>query len=138
MPAAKHIQGTVLKGGTAIFLARLVNNSGSLITQSSLSSGVYTISRLDPNDPDSETAATGHVAATLTIASVIFDTLQRDELWKNDEGQYLDELGYNFKHQPDVSTNAAFAVAGTRYKINYRLTPSSGQVIVVAFEVGCL
>ena len=138
MPSAKHIQGTVLKGGTAIFLARLVNNSGALLTQSTLSSGAYTISRLDPNDPDSETAVTGHSAASLTIASVIYDTLQLDELWKNDEGDYIDTIGYNFKHQPDISTNGAFAVAGARYKINYRLTPSSGQVIVVAFEVGCI
>ncbi len=60
---------------------------------------------------------------------VLFNSLQTDSLWT------VDVTGYNFRHTPDVSTNAAFAVAGRRYLVEYQLTPALGQVIVVRFRI---
>jgi hypothetical protein len=71
-----------------------------------------------------------HAAVSLTIANVIFDTLQTDDLWNE-----RDSTGYNFRHQIDISSNAAFTLAGRRYLVEYTLTPGSGQVIVFRFVV---
>lgn len=140
MPSARHLAGVVLKNGAPIFLARVVGNDGVAITQSSLSSSgnKYTISRLDPNDPDSRTAVTSHTDVALTVSSVIYNTLQRDALWQNDQGQYLDELGYNLKVQPSLVTAVPFAVAGAKYLMEITLVPSSGEKIIIPFEVSCI
>ena len=129
MPDAADVHGTAFKNGSVTCLARVLGNDASAIEQADISSGVYSVYLLDDNDADSRTAVTGHVAGELTIASVIFDTLQTDDLWS------VDSTGYNFKHVIDVSSNQAFATAGRRFLIEYTLTPASGQVIKVRFRI---
>ena len=132
MPAAADVHGTALKDASVTCLARVVGNDASEIQQADISSGVYSVYLLDDNDADSRTAVTGHAAGELTIASVIFDTLQTDDLWT------VDSTGYNFKHVLDVSSNQAFATAGRRFLVEYTLTPASGQLIKVRFRVNVI
>ena len=66
---------------------------------------------------------TGHEGESVTVPSLIFDSLQNDDLWD------VDDTGYNFKHTLDVSANQVFLVAGRTYLVVFTLTPVSGQAI---------
>ena len=123
----------VPQGSAPILMRRITGNDGSNIVQADIASGVYSIFLLDDQDADSRTAVTGHAAVSLTVASVMFDTLQDDDLW-NDR----DDTGYNFRHQIDITLGDAFTIAGRRYEVEYTLTPASGQVIVYRFVGDCI
>ena len=130
MANAADIQGTVFKNGSATLLGRVVGVDGSPITQSGVDSAKYTVYRLDEDDPDAGESIAGHAdVAIAPVSSLIFDTLQNDDLWD------VDSTGYNFKYVLDVSTNQAFAFAGRTYRVVFELTPTSGQVILVRFRV---
>jgi len=129
MANASDIYGVVFKTGSATLLARVVGADGTPIMQSDLSSAAYTIYLLDENDPDVGTPIAGHTDVAVAVASLIYDTLQNDDLWD------VDEVGYNFKHVLDVSGNQAFAAAGRSYRVVFRLAPTGGQVILVRFRV---
>jgi hypothetical protein len=132
MADAIDTQGTVHKDGTKTLMKRAVGADGSPITQATISTVVYSIYLLDDQDPDSRTAVTGHVAVSLTVSDVIFDTLQDDDLWDKDD------TGYNFRHTPDLTLGNIFAVAGRLYLIEYTLTPTSGQVIILRFRLNVI
>ncbi len=139
MPTAQHHSGVVLKNSAPIFLARVVGNDGAYLVQANLSSIAYSIFTLNPNDPDTETAvASAHTAAALTISAVVWDTLQLDNLWRNDDGDLVDALGYNFRFQPVISSAQAFPVAGAMYGVRVTMTPSSGQKVVLFWKVRCI
>ena len=74
MANAKHFRGTVLRGSTTNLKGYFDNKSGVALTQAAVSSIAYTICLLDedyPEDPDTRTADTGHVAVALDKTSVI-------------------------------------------------------------------
>jgi len=129
MADAADIHGVVFKNGSATLLARVVGAEGAPVTQSGVASAKYTAYLLDENDPDAATPVAGHTDVAVEVASLIYDTLQDDDLWD------VDETGYNFKHVLDVSANQAFATAGRTYRVVFELTPASGQVILVRFRV---
>ncbi len=129
MSGATDIQGVVFKNGTATLLARIVGADATEINQANISSIRYSIYQLDESDPDAATAVSGHDDESLSTSAVVFNSLQLDPLWT------VDATGYNFRHEIDVSTNPAFAVAGPYYRVRYELTPTSGQVIVVRFKL---
>jgi hypothetical protein len=128
MARAEDIHDTVFKDGTSTNMARVVGADGSAVTQADIDSGVYSIYLLDDQDADSRTDVTGHTGVELVVADVIFDTLQTDALWT------LDDAGYNFRHVIDISSAVAFAIAGRNYLVEYTLTPTSGQVILIRFR----
>jgi hypothetical protein len=132
MNNAVDIFGTVFKNGSTVILARIVDAEGTPIQQADLSSISYSVYLLDEVDPDTMTVATGHDGETLTIADVVYDTLQTDAIWD------VDSTGYNFKHTLDVSTNQAFTVAGRDYQIRYELTPTTGQVVIARCRVAAI
>ena len=132
MPEATDIHGTVFKNGSATLLARIVGAGGTNITQADIGSVAYTVFLLDDQDPDARTAITGHDHVALNVAAVVLNALGTDPLWT------VDAVGYNFRHVLDVSAHAAFAVAGRRYLVEYRLTPVVGQVIVVRFRLNAI
>ena len=68
----------------------------------------------------------------MPVNGTIFDSLQDGGLWNEDD------VGYNFKHVLDVSTNQAFASAGKHYQIRFLLTPVTGQEIIVRFRVNAI
>ncbi|QDT01267.1 hypothetical protein [Adhaeretor mobilis] len=132
MSNARDIPGAVFRDGTATLLARIVDADDSPVTQSSLTAAEYSIFQIDPRDPATQSVVTGHDGQALVIADVIFDTLQTGAPWS------IDETGYNFRHEIDISTDSAFPAAGAVYQVRYELTPVTGQPIVFRFELRCL
>ncbi len=132
MADAADIHGTALKNGSATLLARVVGNDGLPIVRADLASIKYSVYLLDDQDANARTVVTGHDDVSLTVADVIFDTLQTDALWT------VDATGYNFRHVLDVSANPAFAMAGRRYLVEFELTPTAGQVILVRFRTNVI
>ncbi len=129
MPQANDIYGTAFKNGSAILMARVVDSAGVNLQQSGVSAIKYSIYELDPTRPDVQTVVAGHDAVVLTVSAVIYNTLQTGGLWT------VDAVGYNFRHEINVSTSAAFPKAGVAYQIRYELTPTSGQKSIVRFQL---
>jgi hypothetical protein len=132
MAEANEIHGTAFKNGSATLLARIVGHSGANVLQADLNTIKYTVYLLDDQNSDNRTAVDGHANVALTIAEVIFNTLQTDAVWT------VDATGYNFRHELNVSAHQAFAVAGRRYLVEYQLTPAVGQVILVRFRINVI
>jgi hypothetical protein len=129
MADARDIHGTVFKNGSATLLARVVGADGSPITQAEIESAAYTVYIIDEAEPDADTAVTGHTAVDVDPEDLVFDELQTDDLWD------VDATGYNFRHVVDVSSDPAFAAAGSVYRIVFTLQPIAGQAILVRFRV---
>jgi hypothetical protein len=129
MPTARDIFGTTYKNGSATLMARVVDASGSNVQQAGIVAIEYSIYELDPCRPDNLTAVTGHDGVSLDVEDVIFNALQTGGLWT------VDEVGYNFRHEVDVSASEAFPKAGTQYQIRYELAPTMGQKTIVRFQL---
>ena len=113
-------------------MARVVGADGSAVTQSDISTAEYSIYLLDDQDPDSLTAVDDHNAVSLTVSSVVYDTLQTDDRWDEDG------TGYNFLHVIQIDTSNAFAIAGRNYQAEYILTPTDEQPVIVRFQLQAL
>jgi hypothetical protein len=129
MPQAKDIYGTAFKNGTAVLMARVVDSAGDNIDQAGVSAIQYSIFELDPCRPDNLTVVTGHDGVSLSVSNVIYDALQTDGLWT------VDEEGYNFRHEINVTSAEAFPKAGAQYQVRYELTPTDGQRTIVRFQL---
>lgn len=129
MAEACEIQGVAFQNGSAVLLARVVGANGELLTPVLIQSAQYTITLLDDNDLSAATPITGHTAVPLNVSSLLRATPVVDDAWD------LDTVGYNFRHEINVTSAAAFALAGRHYRVQYALTPSEGQVILVRFRV---
>jgi hypothetical protein len=150
MPEPKHIYGTVHKGGTSTQVDRIVNEDGNNITQAAFAGGTssssgdsgppisYTIFLLNDQDEDDRTPVSGHENVALVASEVVFDVLQLDNLWQNDDGNNIDDDGYNFRHTPDITPDPAFAEAGRNYLVEYTLRPIAGQAIKVTHRLRCI
>jgi len=144
MAGAADIFGTIFRDGTGISLSRIVGHEGTNVQQADFpvdagsSSGqcgvtaTYSIYLLDDQDADSRTAVEGHQNVTIDIADIVFDVLQNDDLWD------IDDTGYNFRHTIEICDDVAFAIAGRRYLIEYRLVPAGEQPIIVRFRADCI
>lgn len=127
MPQRGIYTGIVVAGSGVSLLARLLGNDGNLLTQASLSSIAYSVY----NVTDSASGGAG----TLTVSSVIFDSLQQsDRRWRVDsidrpgvDGRY----GYNF-----AATLAAslFTSGGDVHQVDVTFTPASGEPFVVVWR----
>lgn len=129
MANASDIHGVVFHNGSVTLLARVVGAQGTAVNQASIASIAYTVTLLDESDPTVESPVTGHTDVALVVADAVYDALQTDVLWD------VDSTGYNFRHTLDVSADQAFTIAGRVYRVVFRLTPTSGQVILVRFRV---
>ncbi len=132
MAVAKDIHATVFRNATAVFMTRVENSSGQEIVQASVASIRYTVYELEQATPDLLSAVVGHDNVALNLSDVVFDTLQTDEAWT------VDAVGYNFRHELDVTQNEAFPKAGAIYQVRYELTPVTGQKIVFRFKLRCI
>ncbi len=132
MADAADIYGKAFKNGSATLLARVVGSDGVAITRSDVASARYSVYLLDDHDADARQVLAGHDGVSLAVADVVFDSLQTDALWT------VDSTGYNFRHVVDVSANQAFSAAGRRFLVEFTLTPSAGQVILVRFRIDAI
>ena len=129
MPNANDIYGTAFKNGSAVLMARIVDSDGEAIVQAGVSAIEYSIYELDPCRPDNLTVVAGHDGVELDASDVVFDTLQTGGLWT------VDETGYNFRHEIDVTGTEAFPTAGVHYQVRYEITPVGGQKTIVRFQL---
>ena len=133
MASASPINVVTLRNSSPVLFARVEDSDGNAITQASVSTITYSAYLLDkdwPADRDNRTSVTGHQAVPVVVSSSVYDSLQAD-----DDRWTKDATGYNFAHQIDVSSNACFSVAGRRYLVEYTITPTSGQAVVVQYVV---
>ncbi len=137
---AKKRWFNVEKNTAPVFAARILDWNGNAITQSTLNSSgnKYTVFRLtDPNNEDTESAIAAHTDVALTVSSVVYDTLQKTAWWQDEEGNSIDDTGFNFACQPSIVTAAPFAVAGACYKLLVTLVPNGGEKILARWFVRC-
>jgi len=118
---------TAFKNGTVRLLARVYLN-GADVKQADVSTIAYSAFLLDDRDPDARTAVTGHSAASLAAADVIFDALQSDSQAGN----------YNFRHVLPIGVHPAFTIAGRNYLVEYTIAPVVGEKILLRFRVHVL
>lgn len=116
----KHNVGIIWEDSGPTVLMRIVGQGGTNITQSDINTITYQVNNIDSADSTTATAS----STGLTVSSVVYNTLQRDALWKNEDGEYIDDEGYNFKHALPAS---AFPVPSKLYHVKYRFTPASGE-----------
>lgn len=125
--------GFAAKGIT--LMDRVQGNGGTNITQASISTITYTVTRYGSLD-DAENCQNGTavIAATaLNKATVVFDTLQTAVPWDTDT------TGYNFRYDSPAADRPAVAGGGTywhRYDIVF--TPASGAAFAVVWIVETL
>lgn len=92
-----------------------IQHLGANVKQADITSITYTVIDSGGATPNS---------GTLTVADVIFDTLQTDSRWTEDA------TGYNFRHTVPA---AGFDAAGT-FQIKYIFTPASGSPFILLLE----
>ena len=130
MSVARTYKAWVWQGKGATLTARVENLSGVLITQASLTS--ITRKVFDADDNHAEI-----LSGTLTIASVVFDTLRSGaedlKVW-TDQGQLIDRVGWNFR---DSIPASAFPLGKfqnreyRRYVVEYSFDPASGDDFLI-------
>jgi len=125
--ADDDIHTTAFKNGTVRLCARIYKD-GADIHRADVSTIAYSVFLLDDQDPDARTAVEGHIAVSLVVADVIFDTLQSDS-------QASD---YNFRHVVPISVHPAFTIAGRNYLAEYTIMPVVGEKIILRFRVHVL
>ena len=119
---------TVFQNGTATFMARIVDINGSPIKQSDVDSMSYSIYLLNEGKPESRTAIVGHYNVPLNVSDVLFNQLQTNPHWTEDD------KGYNFCWTLDVSNANAFALAGRHYLVEIKLL-SKGVPFLVRYRL---
>ena len=124
---AVEIRGTVRRGGTCALMARVVDADAELISRSNVASVSYSIYLIGDRDANNLTDVDGHTGVAVGVDDCVSDTLSTDKGWT------ADATGWNFRHVIDVSGDVAFELAGRRYLVEVRITPTAGQVIVVPF-----
>ena len=111
------------KDGDATCLAR-VKMSGSLLLQATAATISRSVYLKEQNPGADRTLVSGPTA--LTVASVVFDTLQTDDRWDRDS------TGYNFR---DSIPYTVFSQAGRVYEVDYSFVGSGDQRFKVRFDI---
>jgi hypothetical protein len=101
-------------------MARVKGIDDQDIVQSTISG--ITMRVYDAQDDFTQVGAT----ATLTVAQVVFDTLQTSNGWTKDSN------GYNFRY---VISGAYFPTGNRDYWVEFEFTPATGSAFPLAFDV---
>ena len=115
-----EITGIVYEDSTFSLMSRFTVD-GANATQSDCSS--ITIKAWDVDDYD-----TPVLDATLTVSTVVYDTLQTDGRWS------VDATGYNFRY--DVADTVC-TTPGTQYRFEAVVTTSGGKLPPMVWIVNC-
>lgn len=117
--AATIWSGAMFEDSGVSLMARVVGNDAANIVQADCTTILRSIY-------NAATGAAIEEDESLTIADVVFDTLQTDNRW------LYDTTGYNFR---DPVPAAKFAAGSTGYRVEYKFTPASGEVWHVVFQI---
>lgn len=118
MRSVNPTRGSAWQGGGCVLLARVLGESGDPVTQSTVSSVDWSAWRLD-------TMASVVSDENETVSECVFNSLQTDERWLDDE------VGYNFA----LAIGTPVFDEAVRYRIEVWLTMTSGSPIPLVFEV---
>lgn len=119
MADANYVSAVIWEDSSPVMMGRITNYSASNITQASCSAITYEVT--DTTAPDT-IAASG----TLTISSVIYDTLQTDSIWT------LDSTGYNFKW---IAPASLFPLGKRTYIAEVIIDVTSGDDLIAPFKI---
>jgi len=111
----------IWEDGGATMMARVTNDSAGNVVRSDVTSIAYNVF-----DLSSTTPGTAVSSDSLTVASVVYNSLQTGGLWSKDS------TGYNFK---DTRPASIFSEPNHRYQIEYIFNPASGEDFPVVFQV---
>lgn len=120
---AAAIEVDLLEDASATFMARVESRPtapgalGTPLVQADVSTIVYTV-----YDVTAAAAVTGHSGQSLTVSSVVFNTLQ---------GWDTDTIGHNFRA---TLAGTAFPVGGNTYQVEFKFTMADGTVGFVIFN----
>lgn len=110
---------SVIEDSGLRWMARVLGNAGGPIVQADVTSIAYSVY----NKADLTLAT---VTGTLNASDVIFDTLQTDSRWGKDS------TGYNFAWNVPASV---FALGNVTYRIEIKITPTSGEAFHLVRDV---
>lgn len=130
MPQKVTLGNVVLRSGVTL-MARVRGGDGALLTRAALSSVTYIVTSEVVTTTAADgttTTTTTQSAVTLTISSVVFNSLQQaDPRWTADsesEPGPDGEWGYNFAATLPAT---AFTEDGATYQVDVVFTPVTGQ-----------
>jgi len=107
----------VIEDSQPQFMARILNSSGEAAEQSHFGAGGGIAYKIY----DEAAVGDGVVKeGTLTVADVVFDTLQTDDRWTKDD------QGYNFRWQAPAD---AFPNGNKQYRVEIAFTETGGSPI---------
>ncbi|TWT96773.1 hypothetical protein Pla108_25470 [Botrimarina colliarenosi] len=132
MNLSTEAYGAVFAGGSVVLFARVAYSDESLVAPGDLSTAVYSVEEIDPCGVVDPVPVTGHTNVAVSPASLLSVGLETGSPWD------VDEEGFNFRHEIDITAAPAFATAGKSYRIRFVLTPTAGQPIVVRFLIEAL
>lgn len=124
------IRGSVSEGADATVVARIVTADGTDLQQADLTGTSGQEIAYSVFDLDGDTPGTAIATGTLNKTAVVFDTLQTDGWWNNE-----DEFGYNFRH---TIANTELPGGGHRARIEYSGESSTFGDIKWAAEITVL
>lgn len=110
-PVVVPRDASVYEGSGVRWMARVTGGNGANIVQADVSSIAFSV--YDLADTDAATAT-----GALSVASVVFDSLQTDARWT------VDSIGYNFAWDMAYTI---FEDGGTTYRVEVTFTPASGD-----------
>lgn len=116
--------GSAFEDGGLSLMARVVGNNAANIVQSDITSITCSVFDLDSATPDTAIAT-----PTITVANVVYDTLQTDNRWTKDS------TGYNFRYDALASQ---VPTGDRRYRWEFVFNPASGEDFLVVFQVATL
>ena len=116
------IQAKIHEDSTFVVMARMMDETNDEIVQADVSTITYTVSDATNNNA----AVSGHSAASLTVSSVVFDTLQTGNGWSEDG------TGYNFRH---VVGPTALPTGGNQYIYEAVVTLTSGNKFPIVVHI---
>ena len=129
MRFAREIRGSAFQGGSAVILARLVDEVDVLLDPVSVESAVYSISEMPAGEWEPRVVSLGHESVAIDVATAVLSTPAVSNGWD------VDSVGYNFRHEIDTTTDPAFPSAGREYLLRYTLTRGGDQPVVFSARI---
>ena len=120
-------QNYAYENGSNLFLARIMNGADlTPLEISRVASIRYTVFMLDDYDAAKKTPIDGHDNVSLPAAGVLLASTRLDGHWD------YDEIGYNFIHEPNVSSYPMYPQSGRNFRVEYRikLTDKPNDIIL--------